>query len=150
MIGLLRKSLISLALLGSGQTAWASDDVWIALRTMNPGDIVTDGDVQAAPLSQLAPDAMPASRSVKGLQVKRRIYLGRPVGLHDVGQPMAVKPNSPIEIRWQTASLLLTMQGMALEGGAVGDEIRVLNPSTSRSFRATVTGDGTVEVKDTP
>jgi flagella basal body P-ring formation protein FlgA len=150
MTGLLRKSIISLVLLCTAQPALAADDVWIALRTMNPGDIVTEGDVQAAPLAQLAPDAMPASRDVKGLQVKRRIYLGHPVGLHDVGQPMAVKPNSPIEIRWHTESLLLTMQGMALEGGAVGDEIRVLNPSTSRSFRATVTGEGAVEVKDTP
>ena len=128
----------------------AADDVWLATHNLKPGDVLRDGDVQAAPLAQLAPDAMPTSRNPNGLEVKRMVYIGHPVGLHDVGTPLSVRANTAIEIHWQSDGLVLVMQGSALESGAVGDEIRVLNPATSRSFRATVIGDEAVEVRSTP
>ena len=45
---------------------------------------------------------------------------------------------------------MLVMQGNALDPGAIGDQIRVLNPATSRTVRGTVTGEGIVEVRSEP
>ena len=123
---------------------------WVASHNLSPGDIVRSDDVEIKPLAQPAPDALPVDRDLVGLEVKRRVYGGHPVGSHDVGPPTIVKVGTPVEVRWQYGTLSLTLRGSALESGAVGDEIRVLNPSSSRTIRGTVLEDGTVAVRSDP
>jgi flagella basal body P-ring formation protein FlgA len=125
----------------------AAEDAWVATHNLMPGDILRSDDIQAQSLPQPAPDALPASRELAGLEVKRRVYLGRPLGARDVGPPIVIKANAPVDVYWQSGDLTLVMQGNALEPGAVGDSIRVLNPTTSRAVRGIVTGQGTVEIR---
>jgi flagella basal body P-ring formation protein FlgA len=125
----------------------AAEDVWIATHNLMPGDILRSGDIEAQPMVRPMPDALPGSRELAGLEIRRRVYLGHPIGARDVGSPTVVKANMPVEVHWQSGSLTLVMQGNALDPGAVGDQIRVLNPTTSRTVRGTVAADGTVEVR---
>ena len=128
----------------------AAEDAWIATHNLMPGDILQSDDVEPQPMARPAPDALPATRQLAGLEVRRRVYLGHSVGSRDVGAPTIVKANMPVEVHWQAGSLTLVMQGNALDPGAVGDQIRVLNPTTSRTVRGTVTADGTVEIRSEP
>jgi flagella basal body P-ring formation protein FlgA len=41
----------------------------------------------------------------------------------------------------------MEMEGRAMESGALGDEIRVLNTASGRTIRAVVAGDGMVEIR---
>ena len=49
-------------------------------------------------------------------------------------------------IRLQTARMILTVQGRAMEPGAMGNVIRVMNTKSSKIISASVTNSGAVEV----
>ncbi len=133
-------------ILAAGTPAFA-DDVWHATRTLMPGDTVRAEDVVAHAPVRPVPDAVPSSQVVVGLEVKRRLSDGRVLSQRDVGPRSAVKSNTPVNVVWKAGALSLELGGRALEGGAVGDEIRVLNTMTSRTIRGTVVGDGMVEIR---
>jgi flagella basal body P-ring formation protein FlgA len=128
----------------------AAEDVWHATRLLLPGDTLRADDVFAKPPARALPDAIPATRPVTGLEVKRRIYANRPLTTRDVGPRAAVRANTAVEVLWKTGNLTLQLDGRALESGAVGDEIRVLNTTTSRTIRGTITAEGVVEVTALP
>jgi len=125
-------------------------DAWVAKHNLSPGDILRSDDVEVKSLAQATPDALPTSRDLIGLEIKRRVYSGHPVGSRDAGAPTTVKVGAPVDVRWASGGLVLTLRGTALESGAVGDQIRVLNPSSSRTIRGTVLEDGTVEIRSEP
>lgn len=125
----------------------AADGVWRATHTLLPGDILQTGDLAAAPPDRRLGDTLPTSRPLLGLEVKRRVYDGRVLTERDVGPRSAVKENMVVDVVWQAGTLSLAMSGRALESGAVGDHIRVLNTTTARTIRGVVIGDGTVELQ---
>jgi flagella basal body P-ring formation protein FlgA len=146
----MRNALIGLLLGSTAAIPAMAEDAWVATHNLLPGDILRTDDLEPQPLTAATPDAIPASRQLVGLEVKRRIYMGRPIGARDVGAPLAVKANMPVEVHWQSGSLTLVMQGNAMDPGAIGEQIRVLNPATSRAVRGTIIGDGVVEVRSEP
>ena len=137
-------------LLMVGMAPAHADDFWTATHTLMPGDIVHQDDVMPTPLLRPYPGALPSSDAIIGMEVKRYVSVNRPLVEHDVGPPSAVKANTPVTVMWRSGGLALDMEGRALETGAVGDEIRVLNPGTSRTIRGVVVGDGMIEVKSEP
>ena len=131
----------------SAQPPAGAQEVWHAVRNLLPGDIVRSDDVTAQVDTRPVTDAVPATRDVTGLEVKRRVYAGRDLTKRDVGTRTAVKANTTVTVLWTSGDISLELEGRALEDGAVGDEIRVLNPASSRTIRGTVVGDGMVEMK---
>lgn len=123
---------------------------WYVTRELLPGDIVNSDDVTTKPTPRPLPDLLPTDHNVVGLSAKRRLYPGRALTESDVGPPSAVKASTPVEVLWRMGSLTLELQGEALESGAIGDEVRVLNTATSRTLRGKVTGEGVVEVSAEP
>ena len=143
----LRNVIMGAAILCAAAGPAAAEEAWVATHNLMPGDILRADDMQSQSLAQPAPDALPATRDLTGLEVKRRVYLGHPLGARDVGAPIVVKANAAVDVYWQAGDLTLVMQGNALEPGAVGDSIRVLNPTTERAVRGIVTAQGTVEIR---
>lgn len=133
------------ALFLTGQAATAQE-VWHAVHTLVPGDVVRNADVSIETSSGRVQDAVPATTQIVGLEVKRRIYAGHDVAARDVGTPTAVKAGTMITVLWKSGDLSLELGGRALDAGSIGDEIRVLNPTSLRTIRGTVVGDGMVEV----
>ena len=127
-----------------------AEDVWRATHTLLPGDMVRSDDIVAQPPTGFGRDRIPATRDIIGLEIKRRVYQDRELASRDVGPRSAVKANTAVRVLWKSGSLSLELEGRSLEAGAVGDEIRVLNPSTSRTIRGTVVADGMVEVRSQP
>ncbi|MFL5284837.1 MAG: flagellar basal body P-ring formation chaperone FlgA [Rhodopila sp.] len=139
-------ALVALALVVAGRTA-AAEDVWHAVRSLAPGDIVRSEDVTPqAPFGRVR-NAMPSAAAIVGLEVKRRIYAGRDIAQTEVGAITAVKASTMVTVLWKSGDLSLELQGRALEAGAIGDEIRILNPTSLRTIRGTVVGESMVEVK---
>ena len=134
----------------AGMVPAHAQEVWHATHTLMPGDIVRQEDVMANPLLRPYPGALPSSAVIVGLEVKRYVSANRPLVERDVGPPSAVKANTPVTVMWRAGGLALDMEGRALETGALGDEIRVLNPGTSRTIRGIVVGEGMIEVKSEP
>jgi flagellar basal body P-ring formation protein FlgA len=135
-----------LVLLLAGQLADAQE-VWRATRTLAPGDVVRGDDVTQQLPSGRVIDAMPSTSDIVGMEVKRRVYAGHDVAVRDVGTRSAVKAGTNVTVLWRSGDMSLELEARAVEAGAIGEEIRVLNPASLRTIRGTVVGDGMVEVK---
>ena len=61
-------------------------------------------------------------------------------------KPELVQRNETVTIIYEVPGIVLTMRGKALEAGAEGDIINVLNVQSKRTIQATVTGPGRVTV----
>jgi flagella basal body P-ring formation protein FlgA len=84
-----------------------------------------------------------------GLAPRRAMRPGDVLRQTDLGKPELVARNDNVTITFQVPGITLTMRGKALEGGAQGDTISVLNVQSKRSIQATVAGAGHVVVTAT-
>lgn len=150
MSGILRKSIMALPLLLLAGAPAMAEEVWVAARALLPGDILGDDDVTARALPRPRSDAVPATSDLVGMEVRRRVAAGLPLTNRDVGARRLVKANATVTVIWNIGTLSLSMQGRALQAGALGEEIRVLNTNSSRTVRGTVLASGQVEVKAAP
>ena len=146
----LRNATVSALVMAATLSAASAEEIWFATHNLLPGDVLRDGDLEARTPARPVGAGVPVDRVLTGLEIRRRVYANHPIDTRDTGPVTVIKANTPVEVRWETGTLSLTMQGRALEPGAIGDEIRVLNPLTSQTVRGTVQEDGTVEVRGIP
>jgi flagella basal body P-ring formation protein FlgA len=132
---------------GAPADAARSVDVWEPTRMLLTGDIIRQDDIVARTLTRSYPEAVLASQDIVGQQVKRQVAANRPLTIRDIGPRAAVQANSPVTVLWSSGSLKMEMSARAMEAGAVGDEIRILNTASGRTIRGVVVGDDMIEVK---
>lgn len=140
----------ALLLAGALSAPAAAREVWHATRTLERGDILRPQDLEAMAPRRDNAAFLDADRDLVGQELRRRVRDGMPLRDRDVGQPLAVHPNDAVRVFWKSGGVTLEMEGRAMEGGAVGEEIRVHNPGSNRTIRSTVVAEGTTEVRGAP
>jgi len=83
---------------------------------------------------------------VVGLAARHELHPGLPLHAADLAKPEVVQRNDTVTIVFQAPGLVLTLRGVAQEGGAIGDSIGVLNADSKRVVQAQVTAPGRVSV----
>jgi flagella basal body P-ring formation protein FlgA len=131
-------------------TASRAEDVWHATRMLVAGEVVQPADIIARAPVRPVPGAIAASRAIAGLEMRRRLPTGAVLTDRDIGPRLAVRKNAQVRVLWRTEGLQLEMAGRALDPGAPGETVRVLNTSTARTVRGTVREDGSVVVGGVP
>ena len=131
----------------SGQVVSMRDAATLT-RHLAIGAIVTAADVRAtrvrtATLHGATP--LLASQAV-GLSIKHDLAPGRPLMPGDLARPDMVMRGATVRMTLDTGGLALSAMGTAMEAGAIGDHIRVQNPSSHAVVIGVVTGDGAVRV----
>ena len=111
-------------------------------EAVNPGDIA----VQRLPRQQLGGQAPMSIADAAGRVAKRTLRPGEPLRVADLERPMLVGRNEMVTMVHRRPGLTLTVRGRAMQAGAHGDVVSVLNPQSKRTVQATVTASGTVEV----
>lgn len=81
-----------------------------------------------------------------GHVARRTLLAGRPVARRSVERPTAVDRGSQVTVRVHLGPMVVTMEGEAMEAGAVGETVKVLNPRSKRVLSGRVVDHGTVEV----
>ncbi|MBL8672374.1 MAG: flagellar basal body P-ring formation protein FlgA [Alphaproteobacteria bacterium] len=115
--------------LGPEDVIRATNLRWVTLRMDRlQGDIVTDAD------------------TLIGMSPRRGLTPGTPLRANDVRPTIVVKKNSVVGMVFKTPYMTLSAQGRALEDGAQGDTIRVINTATQRTVHAQVSGPGQVKI----
>ena len=66
--------------------------------------------------------------------------------LADLGKPDLVQRDDSVTLIYETTGLYLTMRGKALDGGAEGDTVSVLNLQSKRTVSGVVIGRGQVAI----
>jgi flagella basal body P-ring formation protein FlgA len=120
----------------------------VTIRRLNAGTPVTASDVR---IVRLAPDRVPADAVLDptefgGQVLRRALPPGAPIGQSDLGGRLLVVKDQPVVMAIEVPGLTVTAQGRALENGARGDHVQVLNIASRAVVEATVIGPGRVRV----
>lgn len=84
--------------------------------------------------------------SLLGMTPRRMISAGVPVLDKDVEKPQIVSRGDFITIVYESGPIILTAKGKALQNGAAGDFIRIVNVASNRALEGVVSGDRQVTI----
>lgn len=82
-----------------------------------------------------------------GMTPRRMITAGHPVSSIDIAAPRSVERGDLVTMVFREGPLVLTAQGKAMQHGATGETIRVVNTSSNKTIEAVVTASKEVTVK---
>jgi flagella basal body P-ring formation protein FlgA len=81
-----------------------------------------------------------------GMQLRRQVVPGQPLEAADLTLPTLVQRGAMVEMRLQSPGLSLVGHGKAMDAGATGERIRVMNLTSHALVEAEVIGPGLVRV----
>jgi flagella basal body P-ring formation protein FlgA len=121
--------------------------VAVTLRPLARGEIVKAADVtiERRPKADFRDGAL-AAADPAGLAVRHPVRAGQPLRASDLMRPEIVQRNEAVTIVYEAPGLVLTMRGKALDPGAQGDVISVLNSQSNRTVQGTIAGPARVVV----
>jgi flagella basal body P-ring formation protein FlgA len=120
----------------------------VATTRLPAGTVLRPEDVHMARVrtSMVHGEVAHQAAAAVGLQIKRQMIAGQPFLTNELMRPAMVQKGANVLIQLDSPGLSLTAQGRALESGAIGERIRVLNPTTHAVIEAEVTGPDRVRV----
>lgn len=83
---------------------------------------------------------------IVGRQARRPLRAGQPAIATEFMRPQVVARGDVVTVVYRSRALQITGRGQALQPGAVGDLVPVLNPQSKRTLHGTVVGPGLVEI----
>jgi flagella basal body P-ring formation protein FlgA len=121
--------------------------VAVPVRTLTRGETIRAADVtiERRPKADFH-DGVLAATEVAGMAVRRQVRAGQPLQLSDLMRPQVVQRNEAVTLVYDVPGLVLTMRGKALDAGAEGDLVNVLNIQSKRTVQGTVAGPARVVV----
>lgn len=127
----------------------ATVEVPVALHVLSPGVPIGPDDVRLRKLRATAvpADAARAIEAIVGLVPRRTLADGAALSQAALMRPAAVARGDRVAISLSAPGILLAGGGQAVEGGALGDTISVLNPISRAVLRAVVIGPDAVRVE---
>lgn len=113
-------------------------------RMIRPGETLGPSDLVVLP--QQTPGALVSPDQALGQEARVVLYPGRAITPADLRPPAVVQRNDLIELVFQRHGLQIIAEGRALDRGAVGDRVQVLNTSSRLRITGQVLPDGRVRV----
>jgi flagella basal body P-ring formation protein FlgA len=128
--------------------AVAAIDIVTVNRSIERGAMVKDGDVtiERRARAEIGRDVITDRDLVVGLAARAALQPGRPIRTSDLMKPELVQRNETVTLVYEVPGVMITVRGKAMEGGAEGDVISVLNEQSKRTVQGVVTGPGRVTV----
>jgi flagella basal body P-ring formation protein FlgA len=116
-------------------------------RPLRIGEVVKASDVTMGrrPKSELRGEGMGPDQVI-GMAAKTALRNGQALRTDDLIKPQIVQRNEAVTIYYEVPGIMLTVRGKAVEGGAMGDVVGVLNIQSNRTVQATVIGPGRVTI----
>jgi flagella basal body P-ring formation protein FlgA len=129
-------------------TAVETVEAAMLLRPLGRGDVVKASDVaiERRPRAEIRTDAASRVGEVVGLAARRALRAGEPLRTADLMKPELVQRNETVTLVYEVPGLVLTIRGKALESGAQGDSVSVLNLQSKRTVQGTISGPGEVTI----
>ncbi len=129
-------------------TAIETVEVAVLTRDIDRVDLLKASDVavERRPKAEVTGEAASRDRTL-GMQLRRPMRAGTPIRVADIVKPEFVQRDQNVTVIYQVPGIYLTTRGKAIESGAEGDTISVLNLQTKRTLSGVVTGRGQVTVQ---
>ena len=113
-------------------------------RVIRPDTIIEPQDL--AILTKSYPGVIGVEENIVGLEARNTLYPGRPIRMQDVGPIALVKRNQMVKLIFRQGGLVISTEGRALQRGAEGDHVRVMNMSSRTTVSGQVSRSGSVVV----
>jgi flagella basal body P-ring formation protein FlgA len=119
----------------------------VLARNVERNELIKSADVvvERRPKAEVGGDAATRDRTV-GMQARRPLRSGQAVKTADLVKPDLVQRDQTVTLIYEATGLYLTIRGKALEGGAEGDVVSVLNLQSKRTVTGTVIARGQVAI----
>jgi flagellar basal body P-ring formation protein FlgA len=113
----------------------------VLTRDVERGEVLkpTDVMVERRPKAEVGADVAGRDRTI-GMQMRKQLRAGQPLKIADVAKPDLVLRDQNVTLTYETAGLYLTIRGKALESGAQGDVVNVVNLQSKRTVSGVVIG----------
>lgn len=134
--------LIAATILASGYAPAVIDEP-VAARNIRAGEVISASDIET-PESDLA---LRMAAGFVGKEAARAIYRGQKISLRDLRAPTLVERNAIVAMEFVKGPLSISTEGRALDQGAEGDRIRVMNLASRRVVSAVIINANTVRTK---
>lgn len=125
-----------------------TESVPMPIRAIAPGSRITERDLEwrSVRIDRMPQDPVLSADGIVGKAAKRPLKPGQLVRAADLIDPIVVAKGAPVTVVYSTQGIQLTMLGKAIEDGAVGQTVRVLNPQSRLVAVGVVSNDGSVHV----
>ena len=129
-------------------TAIETVEVAVLTRDIDRADVLKSSDIalERRPKAEVTGEPASRERSV-GMQLRRAMRAGMPLRAADIVKPDFVVRDQSVTIIFQAPGLYLTTRGKAIESGAEGDTVSVLNLHSKRTLTGVDTGRGQVTIQ---
>jgi flagella basal body P-ring formation protein FlgA len=123
-------------------------DAVLLTRTLARGDILKPSDVvvQRRPKAEISGDAVVSIDESIGMALRQPLRAGQPIRRADLMKPEMIRRDEAVTLLYEAPGILLTTRGKAMESGAEGDVINVLNVQSKRTVQGTISGPGRVTI----
>ncbi len=119
----------------------------VLTRNVERNEVLKSSDVvsERRPKAEVGGDAAVRNRVV-GMQARRQLRAGQALRVADLAKPDLVQRDENVTLIYESTGLYLTMRGKALESGAEGDTVNVLNLQSKRNVYGVVIARGQVAI----
>ncbi len=123
-------------------------DVPVLNTTLAPGTAISAQDIDwlSLPARQVSGNMIANADDAIGMAARRALRPGVPLRLSDIERPRLVKRGDIVTMTLTKPGVALTATGRAMENGAKGDRIRLVNTASNRSVEGIVVSDRQVMV----
>ena len=120
----------------------------VAADTLARGTVLGAADLrlERTDVAALQRDYFEDISTTSGMKLKRRIAAGEPLTASMVEHPRLIERGQQVTILATSAGMVVRTAGKALDHGAVGDRIGVINLSSEKKLEGVVTPDGEIRV----
>lgn len=148
-----RRFDVTLEIPGASRAQWRYTGVAIetveaavVMRGFTRGEVIKQSDITIERRARREFATDPAATDVVGLAARGNIRAGQVLHASEVMKPEIVKKNDVVILHYEVPGIVLTMRGQAIDSGAEGDIVNVLNPNSKRTIQGVVTAPGHVTV----
>ncbi len=129
-------------------TAIAMVDMLVLARRVPPGTLLDPADLATAHvrLASTHVAVVELPEQARGMALRRPVVPGQPIPLADLIRPPAITRGALVAMQLDGPGISLSAQAQAMDDGAVGERIRVLNPASRAVLAATIDAPGHVHV----
>jgi len=119
-------------------------------RPLERGAVLRDSDIQLErrPRTEIGRDVVISRSQVIGFAARTNLQPGRPLRIGELMKPDLVQRSEAVTLVYEVPGVVLTLRGKAIDGGAEGDTISVMNEQSKRIVQGTIVGPGRVAIRN--
>lgn len=120
----------------------------VLVRPLARGEVIGEADIEWLPMraDRLDRNAATSAAQLVGMTPVRGLRAGRAIRVSDVQPPLLVTKGALVTMTVVAPGLTLTATGRALDDGAEGDFVRVLNLQSKRTVEGLVAGQNRIRI----